>query len=218
MATVIAAGADESMLRRLSAAIEEAGYSCARLPISSVERGTGFGAGICLYDLGQRPGANQRPLRNTISANPQTDFIALTARPSADEGLGLLRAGARGYCNRLVSKALLGTVVAAVDQGEVWAGREVTAYLLDRGIVEQKTPEWQQAELLAQLTPREAAVAKRVAAGQSNKMIAIDNGITERTVKAHVHSIFRKLGVRNRVQLALTLAQTGSEQRAQSGG
>ena len=219
MATVIVAGADQRMLRRLAAAMQAAGRDCALLTNASLERGTGSGTAVCLYDLGQQPSANQRPLLAAIEANPLLQFVALTARPDASEGLQLLRAGARGYCNRLVSAALLGAVVAAVQQGEIWAGREVTTHLLDQATGERNDdPGSQPASLLAQLTPREAAVAKRVAAGESNKVIAVDNGITERTVKAHLHSIFRKLGVRNRVQLALALTQAGSEHPVRSSG
>ena len=50
-----------------------------------------------------------------------------------------------------------------------------------------------------------SACFEQVAAGQSNKMIAAEAGITERTVKTHLNNIFRKTGVRNRVQLALAV-------------
>lgn len=57
------------------------------------------------------------------------------------------------------------------------------------------------------MTAREMEVAEQVAAGYSNKLIAAEAGITERTVKAHLNSIFRKTGIRNRVQLALAISQ-----------
>ena len=64
-----------------------------------------------------------------------------------------------------------------------------------------------------QLTAREAGIARQVAAGHSNKVIAADSGISERTVKAHLNSIFRKTGIRNRVQLALAVSQAISPAR-----
>lgn len=59
---------------------------------------------------------------------------------------------------------------------------------------------------LAELTPRENAVAKAVAAGQSNKEVARQLDITERTVKAHLSAVFTKLGVRDRLHLVLAIS------------
>ena len=56
---------------------------------------------------------------------------------------------------------------------------------------------------LTQLTARELSVAEMVASGSNNREIASDLEITERTVKAHLTAIFEKLGVRDRVQLAI---------------
>ena len=58
---------------------------------------------------------------------------------------------------------------------------------------------------LDELTSREVMVAKLVGRGESNREIAAELEITERTVKAHLSAIFTKLGVRDRVQLALTV-------------
>jgi two-component system nitrate/nitrite response regulator NarP len=62
---------------------------------------------------------------------------------------------------------------------------------------------------LSNLTPREREVVAGVAAGQANKRIASELGISEGTVKLHLHSIFRKLNVRNRVQLILRTQESG---------
>lgn len=59
---------------------------------------------------------------------------------------------------------------------------------------------------LVGLTPRENAVAKAVAAGQSNKEVARQLDITERTVKAHLSAVFTKLGVRDRLHLVLAIS------------
>ena len=71
-------------------------------------------------------------------------------------------------------------------------------------------------DLFASLTPRELAIARQVADGHSNKVIAIDSGISERTVKAHLNAIFRKTGIRNRVQLALAMAAEADPPRHRS--
>ena len=61
-------------------------------------------------------------------------------------------------------------------------------------------------DILAALTKRELEVARLVANGSSNKEIARQLGITERTVKAHVGAVFQKLNVRDRLQLALIVS------------
>ena len=62
-------------------------------------------------------------------------------------------------------------------------------------------------DMLEGLTEREKDVALAVAEGQSNKLVARELGITERTVKAHLGAVFRKLGVKDRMQLILRLSR-----------
>ncbi len=62
---------------------------------------------------------------------------------------------------------------------------------------------------LQSLTPRECEVLVHVADGQDNLKIAVQLGITERTVKAHVGALLRKLGAENRVQLAVLAIRAG---------
>ena len=161
---------------------------------------------VCLYDLGESGGASDSALRELIAARPNWRYLAMTAVPSAQEGIRLLRLGVRGYCNRRLSDEALRVAVAAVLAEEVWVGRQVTEYLLGN------PPEPQDAAASAplaldSLTAREREIALLVGAGRSNKVIAADSGISERTVKTHLTAIFRKTGIRNRVQLALAVAQ-----------
>lgn len=173
---------------------------------------------ICLYDLGPRGGADCAMLSEAVHVLPGTQFVALSARPDAQEGLRLLRSGIRGYCNRLASASVVDALLETVESGQVWAGKQVVDYLLHAAI-SSTSPEPQSIPpLLRELTKREAQIAEQVAAGLSNKVIAAENGITERTVKAHLNKIFRKTGMRNRVQLALALAQTEAEPRKISHG
>ena len=65
------------------------------------------------------------------------------------------------------------------------------------------------ADRLASLTPREGQIAELVASGASNKLIARQLDITDRTVKAHLSAIFQKLGVSDRLQLALYVTGSG---------
>jgi DNA-binding NarL/FixJ family response regulator len=211
-------GVDHALLVRLADACQRAGFDAVILPVESMRERTMRG-GICLVDLGPRGGAEVGSVERLIGEHPTMRFVVLTARPDADEGLRLLGAGARGYANRQLSGAVLGALLDAVDAGEIWAGRHVTDFLLqmalDRGPVPQVDAA---AGPFDALTGREAEIAARVGDGHSNKVIAADMGISERTVKAHLNNIFRKTGIRNRVQLALAVARRATPARRLSSG
>jgi DNA-binding NarL/FixJ family response regulator len=211
-------GADHGLLVRWADACQRAQFDAVILPIESL-RDRSLPAGICLVDLGPRGGAEVAFAERLIAEHPAMRFVTLTARPDAGEGLRLLRSGARGYANRQVSGAVLGALLEAVDAGEIWAGRQVTDFLLQLAL--DSTPV-QEVDVgpgtFAALTGREAEIAARVGDGSSNKVIAADMGISERTVKAHLNNIFRKTGIRNRVQLALAVARRAVPARRLSSG
>jgi DNA-binding NarL/FixJ family response regulator len=199
---VIALAMDDlALIRRWSAAVRAFGSDSAVLDPRTLMRDLPKGTESCLVDLGPRGRADLSGLAAAVAAHPSINFVALTAHPVAAEGLDVLRAGARGYCNRLASPAAGSAVLATVGDGEIWAGRQVTEHLLSRAPTPTSGAVGD--THFQMLTARESEIAALVAAGQSNKVIAADNGITERTVKVHLNNIFRKTGLRNRVQLAL---------------
>src|SRR3989304_5362939 len=113
-----------------------------------------------------------------------------------------LREGARGYLQKNVSSGELLKAIRAVHAGEAWIERGVMGHLLEElprqeNRVNKKS---QSAQLLSQ---REAEVARFVAEGLSNKEVADRLLISEKTVQSHLVSIFRKLHLRHRLQLAL---------------
>ena len=133
-------------------------------------------------------------------------FIALSDAPNDDEGTIAFSAGAAGYCNAHAAPEVLHQVAEVVLHGGLWVGRS----LLDRLVfaVTRRQPSPSNAEHVleqANLTDREREVTLRVANGVANKEVAIALNISERTVKAHLTSAFKKLGVRDRLQLALLL-------------
>jgi len=196
--------------------IQKLEHECVILPPASLLGRPQIGAGVCLYDMGRRGGSHPQLLLDAIAACPDTLFIAMSSHPEAHEGLRVLRGGVRGYCNRLVSIRVLAVLISTVASGELWAGKQVTDYLLKAALDEKVRPAAPGPELFGQLTARETGIARQVAAGHSNKVIAADSGISERTVKAHLNSIFRKTGIRNRVQLALAFSQAHQDPRCLS--
>ncbi|MGA7748825.1 MAG: LuxR C-terminal-related transcriptional regulator, partial [Gallionella sp.] len=103
---------------------------------------------------------------------------------------------------------LLKQVVMAVQQGELWIRRTLTSRLAkELGEITGKNKAYQASNgLLNKLTQREYDIALHVANGESNKTIAQMCAITERTVKAHLSEVFHKLGVPDRLKLALVLS------------
>lgn len=136
-------------------------------------------------------------------------IIVLSDTPSDQEALAAFSAAARAYCNSHATPEVLLQVASVVEQGGLWIGESLMQRLVQAtaGISPPSSQSAQAAPWEAKLTEREREVAKVVAAGASNKEVARQLGITERTVKAHLTTIMDKLGVRDRLQLALAVHQ-----------
>lgn len=128
--------------------------------------------------------------------------IALTAKESAAEARSILEAGASGYVHYLAAPELLVQIAQSVAAGGVWVGAELMRQLILASTRAVPSTPVAGADL-SLLTSREKAVAELVAAGKTNKEVARDLAITERTVKAHLGATFDKLKLRDRLQLAL---------------
>lgn len=131
--------------------------------------------------------------------------IAMTAVENTQEARLALEAGASGYVHYLAITQVLEQVAQVVAAGGMWLGADLMRQLMlatARILPPVATP----AADLSLLTSREKAVAELVAAGKSNKEVARDLDITERTVKAHLGAAFEKLRVRDRLQLVLMFA------------
>lgn len=137
--------------------------------------------------------------------------VVLSLQPDQNEALAALELGARGYAHALATPTLLREIDTVVSHGGLWAGAELMARLV--GALRSRLPAQREA-VLDVLSPREAEVAQAVAAGRSNKEVARELGVTERTVKAHLGAVFEKLGVRDRLQLALRIGAGGTATRA----
>lgn len=133
------------------------------------------------------------------SASPSARVVLLSAQPDEREAARAFRAGVSGYAHSHAVPALLRDVGLALEHGGLWLGESLMRRLL------AATAGLLPAQAAPGLSPREAEVARAVAAGHSNKEVALTLGITERTVKAHLGTVFGKLGVRDRLQMALRL-------------
>jgi two-component system, NarL family, nitrate/nitrite response regulator NarL len=155
-----------------------------------------------LPDLGGIPG-----LATLQRLRPMIRTVVLTSHPDEQEGIAALKAGARGYCDRDIEPRLLSKALDVVQKGEIWVGRKLIPHLLEEltALTEQQVKETppELDSRLDRITPRERQIVQLLSSGASNKEIAKKLNVTERTVKAHLTAIFRKLGISGRLQLAL---------------
>lgn len=135
--------------------------------------------------------------------------VALTALEDSAQAKQALEVGAYGYLHYLAAVPVLQQVGQVVEVGGLWLGVDLmrqlvfsTAKILSPNPVNVAA----QKNHLDLLSVREQDVAKAVAAGKSNKEVAKELDITERTVKAHLSAVFDKLQVRDRLHLVLVLS------------
>ncbi|MDH4234129.1 MAG: response regulator transcription factor [Gallionella sp.] len=155
--------------------------------------------------LGLNGSLNVASLRKICA---ETRTIIMSGDISEELEWELLKAGIRGCCRSDINPKALKQVVLAVQQGELWVRRTLTCRLIDElGKTTSKNKAYRATlGLLNTLTQREYDIAVRVGNGESNKQIAQDCAITERTVKAHLTEIFLKLGISDRLNLALVIS------------
>ncbi len=142
--------------------------------------------------------AAMRALRERV---PGARVIVLTSFADDDKLLPALRAGAAGYLLKNAEPQELARAVRAAHAGEALLDPHVAARLVD-ALAGEKEP-------LDQLTPREREVLQLIGRGFSNKRIAQELQLSEKTVKTHVGHVLAKLGVDDRTQAAVFAVRAG---------
>lgn len=127
--------------------------------------------------------------------------IVLSATPSFEQGVQLIQQGYKGYGNIHSHSERLNAAINLVITGDVWLGASIVEGLKSSTQIPKETIKIQ--GQVNQLTPKEQHVAKEVTLGKSNKDIALTLSMSERTVKAHLSSIYQKLSLKNRTELLL---------------
>ena len=140
------------------------------------------------------------------SATPLSRIFLLSDQPNDEEGLTFLKMGIVGYANTYISPERLTEAVRVIAGGAVWLGQKVMQRLILDSYARAKEKAIADSEkLLAGLTKREREIANLVGQGQSNLEIAANLNITERTVKAHLSSVYEKTKTGSRLNLALLI-------------
>ena len=136
--------------------------------------------------------------------NPLCRIFLFSDTPNEEEGLTFLKLGIVGYANTYISAERLAEAARIVSSGAVWLGQKVMRRLILDSYARAKEKEaLNSGRILESLTNREREIANLVAQGQSNLEIAANLDIVERTVKAHLSSIYEKTKTGSRLNLAL---------------
>jgi two-component system, NarL family, nitrate/nitrite response regulator NarL len=154
---------------------------------------------ILLLDLAMPRVPGMDALRELAAAAHPVRTILLTASVERPQILEALQLGARGVVLKESATQVLFKSIAAVMDGSYWVGRESVPDLKEL-VLDSATPEHGQRY---GLTRREMQMVAAIVEGSSNREIAQKFGVREDTVKHHLTSIFSKLGVSTRLELAL---------------
>lgn len=146
--------------------------------------------------------AGSDDLLGNIACCVQKDckVLVLSDKGNLGELQTAIAAGAKGYIDSNTDVFTLQVAANSIKQGGLWIPSELLNNLV--GLINKTLPE-SSSDPFDVLTPRELETVKAVREGLSNKEVAKKLEITERTVKQHLSSSFSKLGVKDRIQLAL---------------
>ena len=140
-------------------------------------------------------------IRRIREVAPSTRVIALTSFADDEKVFPAIKAGAAGYLLKDVRPADLADAVRKASRGEALLAPSVAARLMQEVSGERPAP--------AALTDRELEVLRLIARGMSNKQIARELVVSEKTVKTHVSNILAKLHLDDRTQAALYAVREG---------
>lgn len=154
---------------------------------------------ILLLGTQLAPGTFDR-IQDIRRQRPELRILVAGAHGDDETIVRCIQAGAKGYIDEGCSIPELLQAVHIVSQGSIWAPRRLLSKFIDRIL---DAPPGSMATGKIGFTPREREVLTLLVAGYSNREIAKNMGIEERTVKAHVAKLLRKVGVPNRIALTM---------------
>lgn len=178
-------------------------------------------AQLILMDFGLLAADPQAEIARTRQLSPEAKVVIVAAELSPQGELSLLGAGAAACCGAQLTVDTITRIINTVLDGGTWLSSAALPLLLKGlGGLAAAAPAANRPEAdnrLEELTPRERQIAEWVASGASNKLIARQLDISDRTVKAHLGAIFQKLGVSDRLQLALYVTGSANYQGKTTG-
>jgi len=154
---------------------------------------------VVLLDVHLPDGGGEGVIAGVAQERPAVKFLALSVSDAAEDVIGVIRAGARGYVTKTISAAELEDAIERVAQGDAVFSPRLAGFVLDA--FREGEPLGGDAEL-DNLTPREREVLQLIARGYRYKEIAARLHLSIKTVEAHVSSVLRKLQLTSRHELS----------------
>ena len=154
---------------------------------------------VVLLDVHLPGGGGVEVLRKVHEKDPERKFLALSVSDAAEDVIGVIRAGARGYVTKSISGAELIDAIRRVAEGDAVFSPRLAGFVLDAfsGAIDLASVD----EDLDRLSAREREVMRLIARGYAYKEVAKELFISIKTVETHVSSVLRKLQLSNRHQL-----------------
>ena len=153
---------------------------------------------VVLLDVHLPDGGGEAVIAGTALERPGVKFLALSVSDAAEDVIGVIRAGARGYVTKTISRDELVDAIERVAQGDAVFSPRLAGFVLDA--FRAGEPVGTDAELET-LTAREREVLQLIARGYRYKEIAGRLHLSVKTVEAHVSSVLRKLQLSSRHEL-----------------
>ncbi len=169
-----------------------------------------FRPDLIVMDVRLPDGSGIEACREIRAELPDTRVVMLTSYPDEDAVLSAIIAGASGYLLKQVRARDLVAALEAVGRGESLLDPAVTGRVLERI---RRIATTDQTDELAQLTSQEQKILLLVAEGKTNKEIAADVFLSDKTVKNYVSSILAKLNLERRAQAAAYMAHLRETER-----
>jgi DNA-binding NarL/FixJ family response regulator len=159
-----------------------------------------FSSDVMIFEAAMAPNAVEA-VADLLRQNPQMRIVVVTAGSDEALTLDLFRRGAHGIVSREVEPELLVECLRKVAGGETWLDAQGTSWVLEAYRTQGSRPAGARPKV--QLTPKESLIVSCVTQGMKNKEIALRVGTTEQVVKNYLRKVYDKLGVADRLELAL---------------
>jgi DNA-binding NarL/FixJ family response regulator len=159
---------------------------------------------VVLLDVHLPDGGGEAVIAGVALERPGVKFLALSVSDAAEDVIGVIRAGARGYVTKTISGEELADAVRRVAEGDAVFSPRLAGFVLDAFSAGERVHSDSE---LNELTPREREVLQLIARGYRYKEIAARLHLSVKTIETHVSSVLRKLQLSSRAELTRWAAE-----------
>jgi two-component system nitrate/nitrite response regulator NarL len=159
-----------------------------------------FSADVLMFESALAPNPVE-VIADLLRQNPELRVVVVTPASEEELTLDLFRRGAHGIVSREVEPEVLVDCLRKVAAGETWLDRQGVHWVMEAFRSQNSRPAGSRPKV--QLTPKETLIVSCVTQGMKNKEIALRVGTTEQVVKNYLRKVYDKLGVADRLELAL---------------